>query len=124
MSTFRTRRTCGYGGIGRRARFRFWSERVQVQVLLPAVDKDFHSMWKSFFCGLNLTRSKKEKVAYPWQATPHFSGIFLIIVLLIVSIKVEESNKDIISAIGKAHHTAASPPSLERINAAGNNTTS
>ena len=30
--------TCisGYGGIGRRARFRFWWETVQVQVLLPA----------------------------------------------------------------------------------------
>ena len=27
---------CGYGGIGRRARFRFWWETVQVQVLLPA----------------------------------------------------------------------------------------
>ena len=27
---------CGCGGIGRRARFRFWFERVQVQVLLPA----------------------------------------------------------------------------------------
>ena len=26
----------GYGGIGRRARFRFWWETVQVQVLLPA----------------------------------------------------------------------------------------
>ena len=31
---------CGYGGIGRRARFRFWWETVQVQVLLPAVSKD------------------------------------------------------------------------------------
>lgn len=30
----------GYGGIGRRARFRFWWETVQVQVLLPAVSKD------------------------------------------------------------------------------------
>ena len=29
--------TCGYGGIGRRARFRFWWETVQVQVLLAAV---------------------------------------------------------------------------------------
>ena len=28
---------CGYGGIGRRARFRSWSERVQVRVLLSAV---------------------------------------------------------------------------------------
>ncbi len=28
---------CGYGGIGRRARFRFWWETVQVQVLLSAV---------------------------------------------------------------------------------------
>lgn len=27
----------GYGGIGRRARFRFWWETVQVQVLLTAV---------------------------------------------------------------------------------------
>ena len=27
---------CGYGGIGRRARFRFWWETVQVQVLLSA----------------------------------------------------------------------------------------
>ena len=27
----------GYGGIGRRARFRFWWETVQVQVLLSAV---------------------------------------------------------------------------------------
>ena len=27
---------CGHGGIGRRARFRFWWETVQVQVLLPA----------------------------------------------------------------------------------------
>ena len=26
----------GYGGIGRRARFRFWWETVQVQVLLSA----------------------------------------------------------------------------------------
>ena len=25
----------GYGGIGRHARFRFWCESVQVQVLLP-----------------------------------------------------------------------------------------
>ena len=32
--------SCGYGGIGRRARFRFWWETVQVQVLLPAVLKD------------------------------------------------------------------------------------
>ena len=30
----------GYGGIGRRARFRFWSERVQVQVLLSAGTKE------------------------------------------------------------------------------------
>ena len=29
--------TGGYGGIGRRARFRFWWETVQVQVLLSAV---------------------------------------------------------------------------------------
>ena len=29
----------GYGGIGRRARFRFWWETVQVQVLLPAPNK-------------------------------------------------------------------------------------
>ena len=29
---------CGCGGIGRRARFRFWWETVQVQVLLPALD--------------------------------------------------------------------------------------
>ena len=28
----------GYGGIGRRARFRFWWETVQVQVLLSAVN--------------------------------------------------------------------------------------
>ena len=28
---------CGRGGIGRRARFRSWSERVQVQVLSAAV---------------------------------------------------------------------------------------
>ena len=27
---------CGCGGTGRRARFRFWWETVQVQVLLPA----------------------------------------------------------------------------------------
>ena len=27
---------CGCGGIGRRARFRFWWETVQVQVLLSA----------------------------------------------------------------------------------------
>lgn len=27
---------CGYGGIGRHDRFRFYSERVQVQVLLSA----------------------------------------------------------------------------------------
>ena len=27
----------GYGGIGRRARFRFWWETVQVQVLLSAL---------------------------------------------------------------------------------------
>ena len=31
-------RICGYGGIGRRARFRFWWETVQVQVLLPALN--------------------------------------------------------------------------------------
>ena len=30
---------CGYGGIGRRARFRFWWETVQVQVLLTALLK-------------------------------------------------------------------------------------
>ncbi len=29
-------RLCGYGGIGRRAGFRFQSERVQVQLLLSA----------------------------------------------------------------------------------------
>ena len=29
---------CGYGGIGRHARFRFWCESVQVQVLLSAPD--------------------------------------------------------------------------------------
>ena len=28
---------CGHGGIGRRARFRFWWETVQVQVLLPVL---------------------------------------------------------------------------------------
>ena len=32
--------TGGYGGIGRRARFRFWWETVQVQVLLSAPDND------------------------------------------------------------------------------------
>ena len=32
--------SCGYGGIGRRARFRFWWETVQVQVLLPAVEQE------------------------------------------------------------------------------------
>ena len=32
-------RICGYGGIGRRTRFRFWWETVQVQVLLPAVER-------------------------------------------------------------------------------------
>ena len=31
--------SCGYGGIGRRARFRFWWETVQVQVLLTALLK-------------------------------------------------------------------------------------
>ena len=31
---------CGHGGIGRRARFRFWWETVQVQVLLPAVEQE------------------------------------------------------------------------------------
>ena len=31
---------CGCGGIGRRARFRFWWETVQVQVLLPAVEQE------------------------------------------------------------------------------------
>ena len=31
----------GYGGIGRRARFRFWWETVQVQVLLSAL-----KIWK------------------------------------------------------------------------------
>ncbi len=30
---------CGYGGIGRHARFRFWCESVQVQVLLSALGK-------------------------------------------------------------------------------------
>ena len=40
---------CGYGGIGRRARFRFWWETVQVQVLLPAVEQE-----KSGRQGLNL----------------------------------------------------------------------
>ena len=36
----------GYGGIGRRARFRFWWETVQVRVLLPAPcrDDDFDTM--------------------------------------------------------------------------------
>ena len=33
-----TNLTRGYGGIGRRARFRFWYESVQVQVLLPALE--------------------------------------------------------------------------------------
>ncbi len=33
--------TGGYGGIGRRARFRFWWETVQVQVLLSAVKSGF-----------------------------------------------------------------------------------
>ena len=32
----------GYGGIGRRARFRFWWETVQVQVLLSAVKQKQH----------------------------------------------------------------------------------
>ena len=32
--------SCGYGGIGRRARFRLWWETVQVQVLLAASDND------------------------------------------------------------------------------------
>ena len=31
---------CGCGGIGRRARFRFWWETVQVQVLSPASKKE------------------------------------------------------------------------------------
>lgn len=31
---------CGYGGIGRHARFRILWETVQVQVLLPAPDND------------------------------------------------------------------------------------
>ena len=35
-----TNLTRGYGGIGRRARFRFWWETVQVQVLLPAVEQE------------------------------------------------------------------------------------
>ena len=30
---------CGYGGIGRHARFRFWCASVQVQVLLSALFK-------------------------------------------------------------------------------------
>lgn len=38
---------CGCGGIGRRARFRFWWETVQVQVLLSAgVCKGFLSWYK------------------------------------------------------------------------------
>ena len=36
--------TGGYGGIGRRAGFRFQWETVQVQVLLSAVN--FKSVWK------------------------------------------------------------------------------
>ena len=46
-----TAASCGYGGIGRRARFRFWSERVQVQVLLSALFfKAFHEVsWRAFF---------------------------------------------------------------------------
>ncbi len=39
---------CGYGGIGRRARFRFWWETVQVQVLLTALLKS------SVFTGINV----------------------------------------------------------------------
>ena len=30
---------CGYGGIGRHARFRFWCASVQVQILLSAYKK-------------------------------------------------------------------------------------
>ena len=37
---FAAARVCGYGGIGRRARFRFWWETVQVQILLSAPDND------------------------------------------------------------------------------------
>ena len=44
--------------------------------------------------------------------------------LLIIIIKSVEAQKDISSAIGNAHHTAWSPPSLARINAAGSSTTS
>ena len=52
------------------------------------------------------------------------SGIFEIIVLLILIKNNVETVKDITSAIGKAHHTAWSPPSFERMYAAGIKTTS
>ena len=37
---------CGYGGIGRRAGFRFQFERVEVQVLLTAPNKKDISVWQ------------------------------------------------------------------------------
>lgn len=46
------------------------------------------------------------------------------IVLLILIKNNVETVKDITSAIGKAHHTAWSPPSFERMYAAGIKTTS
>ena len=52
------------------------------------------------------------------------SGIFLMIFLLIKIIKNDDTQTDINSAIGNAHHTAWSPPSLARINATGSSTTS
>ena len=40
---------CGYGGIGRHARFRFWCASVQVQVLLSALFKGFGVYIGAFF---------------------------------------------------------------------------
>ena len=55
---FRLTTICGYGGIGRHARFRFWSARVQVQVLLSAVAPKIKNLWSFLFYMLDYFTKK------------------------------------------------------------------
>lgn len=99
-------------------------EDAKVKKLFPTVRKSFFIL--EILC---LSYSSITMRCMKFMKSQHYnislpSGILDIIVLLILIKNISETVSDISSAIGNAHHTACSPPSLESMNAAGMSTTS
>ena len=99
-------------------------EDAKVKKLFPTVRKSFFIL--EILC---LSYSSITMRCMKFMKSQHYnislpSGILDIIVLLILIKNISEKVSDISSAIGNAHHTACSPPSLESMKAAGMSTTS